>query len=222
MISEISPFHILQCICQLWRIWKSRNAVTFEFYQPHVRSLARKFYNKVLEVSNLLPPPPPPRSVHPISPPPTWSPPPANFLKINFDVAVRDSGCSSGLVVRGSDGHVVVAVGLCHQGVVDPYLAELLAVRDAISFVASRSLSQVIVEGDSEVVVNQIRQGVLEISVGGPVLRECRQILDSLSAYIEFRAVLRAANSAAHRVARKALLLSFLELESFDFVGWLH
>ncbi|CAL1383014.1 unnamed protein product [Linum trigynum] len=78
-----------------------------------------------------------------------------------------------------------------------------------------------IAEGDSKVVVNQVRQGISEDSIGGPVLRECLQILSSLSVCIEFRAVPRSANSAAHRVARKALLLSLVELESFDFLGWL-
>ncbi|CAL1385408.1 unnamed protein product [Linum trigynum] len=86
------------------------------------------------------------------------------FLKINVDATVSASRCSIGLVIRGSDGHVRLAIGLQHQGIVNPYLAELLAFRDAISFVASRSLSHVIVEGDSEVVVNQVCQGVLEDS----------------------------------------------------------
>ncbi|CAL1405701.1 unnamed protein product [Linum trigynum] len=90
-----------------------------------------------------------------------------DYLKIKFDAVVRDSGCSSGLVIRGSDGHVVVSAGLCHQRVFNPNLSELLAVRDAITFVASRSLTYLIVEGDSEVVVNQIRQSVLEDSTGG-------------------------------------------------------
>ncbi|CAL1383848.1 unnamed protein product [Linum trigynum] len=173
MVSETSPFHILQCVCLLWRIWKSRNKVTFDFIQPHVRSLAKQFYNQVLEFSNLLLPPPPRSSLIPNHPAATWVPSPEDFLKINVDAAVCATGCSSGLVIRGSDGHVVLAFRLQHQGIFNPYLAELLAFRDAISIVASRSLTHVIVEGDSEVVVNHIRQGFIEDSIGGPVLREC-------------------------------------------------
>ncbi|CAL1387277.1 unnamed protein product [Linum trigynum] len=184
MVSETSPFHILQCVCLLWRIWKSRNEVTFEFTQPHVCSLARQFYNQVLKFSSLLSPLPPRSSLPPITPATTWVPPPEGFLKINVGAAVSASGCSSGLVIRGSNGHVLLAIGLQHQGIVNPYLAELLALRDAISFVASRSFTHVIVEGDSEVVVNQVRQGVSEDSIGGPVLRECLQILSSLSVCI--------------------------------------
>ncbi|CAL1368901.1 unnamed protein product [Linum trigynum] len=119
MVSETSQFHILQCVCLLWRIWKSRNKVTFEFFQPHVRSLARQFYNQVLEFSNLLPPPPPRSSLIPIHPATTWVPqdPPEVFLKINVDAAVCAASCSSGLVIRGSDGHVVLALGLQLQGI---------------------------------------------------------------------------------------------------------
>ncbi|CAL1369459.1 unnamed protein product [Linum trigynum] len=127
--------------------------MTFEFYQPHVCFLAIQFYNQVLEVSNLLLPPPPRSSLLPNHPTTTWVPPPEDFLKINFDAAVSATECSSGLVIRGSDGHVVLAFGLQHQGIVNPYLEELLAFRDAISIVASRSLTRVIVEGDYEVVV---------------------------------------------------------------------
>ncbi|CAL1372198.1 unnamed protein product [Linum trigynum] len=181
MVSETSPFHILQYVCLLWRIWKSRNEVTFEFTQPHVCSLASQFYSQVLEFSSLLSPLPLRRSLPPITPATSWVPPPEGFLKINIDAAVSASGCSFGLVIRGSDGHVLLAIGLQHQGIVNPYLAELLALRDAISFVASRSLTHVIVECDSEVVVNQVHQGVSEDSIGGLVLRECLQILSSLS-----------------------------------------
>ncbi|CAL1371387.1 unnamed protein product [Linum trigynum] len=209
MVSETSPFHILQCVRLLWRIWKSRNKVTFEFSQTVLQPGPR--------ISSLLLPPPPRSSLLPNLPATTWVPPPEGFLKINVDAAVCASGCLSGLVIRGSDGHVMLAFGLQHQGIVNPYLAELLAFRDAISFVASRSLTHVIVEGDSEVVVNEDRQGILEDSIGGPVLREYLQILSSLFVCIEFRAVPRSANSAAYRVARKALLLSRVELESFDF-----
>ncbi|CAL1398512.1 unnamed protein product [Linum trigynum] len=137
MVSEISQFHILQCVCLLWRIWKSRIKVTFDFIQPHVRSLARQFYNQVLKFSNLLPPPPPPSSLIPVHPATTCVPPPEDFLKINVDAAVCATSCSSGLVIRGSDGHVVLVIGLQDQGIVYPYLAELLAFRDAISIVAS-------------------------------------------------------------------------------------
>ncbi|CAL1407404.1 unnamed protein product [Linum trigynum] len=204
MISEISPFHILQCVCLPWRIWKFRNKVTFEFYQPHVRSLARHFYNQVFQVSNPLPLDrcfiiliKPLGSLH------------DDYLKINFDAVVRDSGCSSGLVIHGSDGHVVLAADMHHMGVVNPFLPELLTISDAITIVVSRSLTHVIVEGDFEVVVNQFRQSVIEDSFGGPVLRECHQLLDSLLVCIDFREVPRAANSAAHRVAPKALLRVF-------------
>ncbi|CAL1398428.1 unnamed protein product [Linum trigynum] len=117
-----------------------------------------------------------PHIAPPNPPPASWEPPLDDYLKIHFDAAVCVSGCSFGLVIRGTDGHVVLAACVRHQGVVNPYLAELLAVIDVISNVASRSLTHVLVEGDSEVVVNQIRQGVLEVFFGGPVLWECHQI----------------------------------------------
>ncbi|CAL1356865.1 unnamed protein product [Linum trigynum] len=143
-------------------------------------------------------------------------------MKINFDAAVRDSGCSSVLVVRGTNGHVALAVGFQQLAIADPYPTELLAARDAVSLLVSKSLPRVVIEGDSEVVIRQLRQGVSSDSLGGPMLWDCFLLLSSVSVSLEFRAVPRIANRVVHRVARKALLLSPLELCSFDFVGWLH
>ncbi|CAL1399580.1 unnamed protein product [Linum trigynum] len=221
-LSEHPQTHVPLYVCVLWRIWKSRNKVVFEHLQPHAQSLARQCFFHVREVSSSLPPAPAPPRHPPSSRLLSWVPPPDDFLKINFDAAVRVSGCSSGLVVRGADGHVALAVGFQHSDMTDPYLAELLAARDAISLLVSKSLPRVIIEGDSEVVVRQLCQGASSDSLGGPVLRDCFLLLASVSVSLEFRAVPRSANRAAHRVAQKALLLSPLELCSFDFVGWLH
>ncbi|CAL1355823.1 unnamed protein product [Linum trigynum] len=153
MISEISPFHILQCICLLWRIWKSINKVTFQLYQPHVRALVIQFYNQVLEVS-FFAPSSTPKLLLPFPPSATWEPPPDDYLKIYFDAVVHDSGCSSVLVIRGSDGHEMLAAGMRHRGIVNLYTGELPATRDDITIIASRSLTHMIVEGDLGVVVN--------------------------------------------------------------------
>ncbi|CAL1376731.1 unnamed protein product [Linum trigynum] len=140
------------------------------------RCLVNVFF-QVREVSSSLPPVP----ASPLQPSssrlPSWIPPPDSCMKINFNAVVRASGCSSGLVVRGIDGHVALAVWSQHHDIADPYLAELLAARDAISLLVSKSLPRVIIEGDSEVVICQLRQGVSSDSLGGPVLRDCFLLL---------------------------------------------
>ncbi|CAL1371733.1 unnamed protein product [Linum trigynum] len=222
MKTENFQIHYLPCICLLWRIWKSRNKVVFEFTQPLATSLARQFFFQVQEYASvsslpqILSPRPQPSRIS------SWLGPPDGFIKINFDAAVRVPGCSSGLVVRGSEGQVFLALGFHHPGVSDPYLAELMAARDAISLVHSRSLPLAIIEGDSEVVIRQLDGRCCEDSVGGPLLRDCFQLLSSCSSCIRFCSVPRTVNWAAHRVARQALLLSPVEIASFDFVGWLH
>ncbi|CAL1393160.1 unnamed protein product [Linum trigynum] len=130
MVSNTSPFHILQCICLHWRIWKSRNKVIFEFYQPRVRSLADISTTRSL-ISQTLSSLPNPTTLLPNHPTTTWVQPPDDYLKINFDADVCATGCSFGLVVLGSDGYMVLAFGLHHQGIVNPSLAELLSIRDA-------------------------------------------------------------------------------------------
>ncbi|CAL1360474.1 unnamed protein product [Linum trigynum] len=112
--------------------------------------------------------------------------PPQDFLKINFDAAIQASGSSSKLVVCGFDRHVLLALGVQHQGISDPYLAELLAAREAIYFSTSISLSRVIIEDDAEVVIHQLNLGVVEDSTGGPLMRDCLLSFESFSQCIEF------------------------------------
>ncbi|CAL1393515.1 unnamed protein product [Linum trigynum] len=181
---ESFQIHYLHCICLLWRIWKSRNKVVFEFTQPLASSLARQFFFQVQEYSSVSPHPQllsPRLQSSRLS---SWVGPPEGFIKINFDAALHVQGSSLGLVVRETDGQVFLALGFHHPGISNPYLAELLAARDAISVVLSRSIPRAIIEGDSEVVVRQLDGRCCEDSVGGPLLRDCCQLLRSSSSCI--------------------------------------
>ncbi|CAL1412925.1 unnamed protein product [Linum trigynum] len=123
------------------------------------------------------------------SPPSIWECVPQDFMKITYGAVVRDFACSFGLAVRGIDGQVLLASRSQHQGGYEPYLAELFAVREAISLAFSRSLLHVIIEGDYEMVILQLVCRTVEDSLGSSLVQECRQLLVSCSLCIIFKAI---------------------------------
>ena len=85
-----------------------------------------------------------------------WSPPPLNWVKINFDTAIRDSFSTQAVECRDSLGrvlHLSSQIGPpCSPNVGEAHAALLAC------FVASSiSFNKYILEGDSEVVVHALK-----------------------------------------------------------------
>ncbi|CAN0900673.1 Putative ribonuclease H protein At1g65750 [Linum grandiflorum] len=188
-----------------WRIWKSRNLVVFERrqLQPHV--LHRQYLRQVSELPLLLAPSGRSLPSIPSALPATWGPPMAPRIKVNVDGAVLPMvGGAVGLVVRNAEGRLLVGVGRTYPGLFDPYVLELLAVRDACSWCVCQGFVQVDIEGDAELVLSKLSQRATRCVHGGAIIAE---ILNYFSASPQYRlqVVRRSANGAAHSVARYAL-----------------
>ncbi|CAL1373722.1 unnamed protein product [Linum trigynum] len=91
-------------------------------------------------------------------------------MKFNFDVDVNvcDFRCLYDLVVCHSDEHVFLVVEALYYGVSNPFIADLLAARDALSVDVSQRLLLVILEMNTEVMVYQLCHDVLTYLIGGP------------------------------------------------------
>ncbi|CAN1146274.1 hypothetical protein LINPERHAP2_LOCUS15157, partial [Linum perenne] len=187
-----------------WRLWKSRNWVVFEKFQSSFPAPHRQFS---LDIDNLsllsavLPPPPLPRPTRST----VWSPPPYPRLKINVDGALSDGlGGASGLVVRDSVGGLLFATGISYPGITNPFLVELLAVREACFLCRDMGWSQVDIEGDATEVTRVVSSRLLLSRDGGSLVADICRLLDSLP-QVQLLAVPRQANMTAHYVARHAL-----------------
>ncbi|CAN1730043.1 Uncharacterized mitochondrial protein AtMg00310 [Linum perenne] len=204
-----------------WRLWKSRNRVVFDRAQTRLEFLFQYFHNQWREHSVIYGP-----SISPSLPPSplpliSWRPPLPSRLKINVDGAVRPNlGGSAGWVLRDSEGMVLRAMAATYPGILDPFLLELMAFRDACTWCLWAGVLQVDIEGDAELVSTRLLAGQIRANPGGAIIEEILQMHRGASSW-RFMTVRRSGNRAAHYVARMALanLPGVMEVDMTSRVG---
>ena len=134
----------------------------------------------------------------------TWIPPPANSLKINFDGALfRDiNKVGLGVVIRNDHGQVLASLSEQIQLPFSFDLVEAIAVAWAISFAHELSLSNYILEGDSDVVINALKRNDDSLSSFGHILASAKSLTDVNC--ITFFHTHRIGNTVAHNLAKHA------------------
>jgi hypothetical protein len=111
-----------------------------------------------------------------------WIPPAPNWIKINFDTAIRDNFSAQAAVCRN--------------------MGEALAAQLAISVASSFSFNRFILEGDSLVVIQSLNSPLTNQNWRiSPVILSSLQNIPSDSLW-EARKINRSANFCAHSVAR--------------------
>ena len=132
-----------------------------------------------------------------------WLPPPTGWLKINFDGATFkvNNLASLGAIVRNDKGLVMAAFTQTIPLPTSVEMVEVLAVHSAICFATELNLEQVIVEGDSEIIIKAINSGGFASSSFGHIIRDIK--LSSSSFHnLSFCYTRRQGNRIAHKLAR--------------------
>lgn len=140
-----------------------------------------------------------------------WAPPPANVIKVNFDVAIRDSFAVGAAIARNSDGQVLGAM-VKRLEAMSPLEGEMEATLLGVQMASSHGFQTVFLEGDSETVIKAIKNWPhpvdWRISKMGKELHYVSGRLQCLQVFH----VYRDANDKAHHLARwaaaKILLVS--------------
>lgn len=95
-----------------------------------------------------------------------------------------------------------VKVG-CRSGLVDPEVAEVLGLKEALSWIKVKGWGAVVIETDCYAVVQAVRSAIVMVSPFGMLVKDCKSLLASLrEVFLLF--VYRSVNSAAHSFARAA------------------
>ncbi|KAL6131184.1 hypothetical protein ACLB2K_069562 [Fragaria x ananassa] len=84
-----------------------------------------------------------------------WSPPPTDWVKINFDGSVKSNSAAGGFILRTSSGQPI-AVGAFNSGVTNVPVAEALALRNSLICAKERGLTKIEVEGDSKLIIDVV------------------------------------------------------------------
>ncbi|CAL1355822.1 unnamed protein product [Linum trigynum] len=99
-------------------------------------------------------------------------PAPSPFRCFIDGAVCAESHGAAGMVIVDSAGSIIFALGFRYEGMVDPYLVELPAFRDAIRWCAMHDIQGIEYLGDAQVVVNQIHRGNMMDARGGAILQE--------------------------------------------------
>ncbi|XP_031106241.1 uncharacterized protein LOC116010886 [Ipomoea triloba] len=130
-----------------------------------------------------------------------WNPPTAGRLKCNIDAVVFGNRAGFGAVVRDHDGAFVAAVGGQLECGPDPYLAEAMAVREALSWLKGLGLPNVDLEFDCLNLCNAYNSLALDLSYVGFVIKQCHLIANDMGIVI-VQHIGRSANQMTHALVR--------------------
>ena len=85
-----------------------------------------------------------------------WIPPAPNWVKLNSDGSVSDASAAAGYILRNSDGNPLVASArrLYSSNV---HVSECLALKDGLLAAKRFNHKNLLVEGDSLLVINNLR-----------------------------------------------------------------
>ncbi|XVF24760.1 hypothetical protein REPUB_Repub13aG0155000 [Reevesia pubescens] len=136
-----------------------------------------------------------------------WQKPKVNFVKVNFDEAIKateDIG-GTGAIIRDEECLVLGSCSMCHYGILDPLVIEAMTVVKAISFAADMGFHNVIFEGDALKVINLLNSPMDDLSHIGNLIIDGRMKMKAFRA-AEIKHIKRDANFDADLLAKYALV----------------
>ncbi|KAJ9135942.1 hypothetical protein P3X46_033062 [Hevea brasiliensis] len=193
-----------------WRLWKSRNMLTFENKQMQFQEVVAiaihslEEFQQAHKASQSLPT----QSPRPLS---NWSPPAPGCFKINFDVALakhRNEG-SIVAIIRDSSGQPLGWYCKKVSNLLSSLVLEALACKLAVQLAIDKVINDVIVEGDALVVIQGVQSQEPMLEIQG-IIQDVAILTQSIQR-ISFTHASRVCKKAAHSLAQKSLHdLSFL------------
>uniref|UniRef100_A0A803PHA9 Reverse transcriptase domain-containing protein n=1 Tax=Cannabis sativa TaxID=3483 RepID=A0A803PHA9_CANSA len=146
-----------------------------------------------------------------------WVKPFLTKFKINVDGALFDAEnrFGIGVIIRDGEAKMVEAFSKSKIGNVSPEVAEVIGVKEALSWIKQKDLSDVEIETDSVVVVQAINGSVQMPSQFGLLIQDCQSLISELNnVFVSF--VKRSANRAVHCIARRSCFMSDCIYDEFS------
>ncbi|CAH9137916.1 unnamed protein product [Cuscuta epithymum] len=127
-------------------------------------------------------------------------------LKLNVDAAVKEDGIGLGWLLRNKAGVFIEGASKLWFGRLSPWEAELVGIREALSWVKENGWDFIEVESDASKAISEI-QGGSSISLVGIIAGDIRGLCYCFTE-ISFSQVRRSANRAAHVLAQASCSMS--------------
>ncbi|XP_019195641.1 PREDICTED: uncharacterized protein LOC109189303 [Ipomoea nil] len=130
-----------------------------------------------------------------------WKPPPRGNLKCNVDAAIFSGGAGFSAVLRDHTGSFVAAKSGHVVGIQDPFIAELIAAKEALTWLKGLQSSCIIIESDCLNFCNAFNSSFSDYSYVGLLVKQCLSIANGIGD-VSVRHVKRSTNQVAHELAR--------------------
>ncbi|XP_074293530.1 uncharacterized protein LOC141620602 [Silene latifolia] len=180
-----------------WALWERRNKVLFEEEVWRADMVVQRAREVLWEMSDV---------VGAMADPGAcvvggWVRPERDKVKINVDAGVKEGvGTSWGIVCRDADGRMIWGETIQARVLLHPTLAEAVAILYGLQEAESRGIRRLIVEGDCEVVIEDLKKRRTRRNdiflIYYDILNLCRRFDD-----VSFSFVRRGLNKVAHEFA---------------------
>ncbi|XP_021721529.1 uncharacterized protein LOC110689108 [Chenopodium quinoa] len=132
------------------------------------------------------------------SSPKIWIPPPDDFVKVNCDASLKDSGWVG--LIRNKDGEVLFAGTRRCRGSWPPEIAECKAVLFGIKLASRYGFKKVIIVSESQIIISRLSKAVTYFTDLDSILEDVLSICSSFY-YVNWSHVRRDGNAVAHYLA---------------------
>ncbi|XP_059445149.1 uncharacterized protein LOC132176993 [Corylus avellana] len=135
--------------------------------------------------------------------PANWDHPPFGQLKVNWDVAIdKTMNCmGTGVLIRNHWGQVCAAMCKRLTGIQEPTVGEAMTVLAAVEFSKEQNFHDIILEGDSLLVVQALKDPKHSLCPFGHIIDDAQTLLGTRRSWM-VRHVRRLGNQAAHGLAK--------------------
>ncbi|GAU17355.1 hypothetical protein TSUD_232310 [Trifolium subterraneum] len=193
-------------VCVMWSIWKQRNDVIWQNERVH-RTVVCERANSLLtgwrnarEVRD--------RYNNQQHSPQRfeWTRPDAGTWKCNVGASFSRSRnkVGIGVCIRDDQGQFVLAKTEWYSPILDVDTGEALGLLSALKWVKDLHLNSVLFELDSKRVVDKFNNNMIDESVFGDIIKDCKHVFNSYftNSHVEF--IRRQVNGVAHNLAKVA------------------
>ena len=158
-----------------WGIWHQQNQVQNKKACCTSDQLTLQAKEKLAEYLAVLPSILP----APLKPKEKWKPPDVSLVKINFDSAIlrNENRSGIGMVVRTHTGVILASLALSISQALQPAKIEAIAAARALEFGHEIGLTEAILEGDSELIVNSLKTGRATMASVEPLIQDATLFL---------------------------------------------
>ncbi|KAF5461926.1 hypothetical protein F2P56_017985 [Juglans regia] len=136
-----------------------------------------------------------------------WKRPMPGLYKLNFDAAVdlKNRRIGIGIVIRDSNGEVMVTVCSRKDHVISPFIAECQALKRSIDLCKELGFGAVMMEGDAKGMIETVLAKEADESEYGQLIEDTKRAF-AQGIHWSLSFIHREGNSVAHSLAKKALL----------------